>query len=223
MVHEVLHIELPGARVPAHGDDGLVHEVRKRMRLLRIVKIAVPADGDFPEGKQRLRLQRLRNVQRCGHQGEVRETALQGLDGLGRGVVEDPDGDAREVRLEDGQLRQQQYPERGLRCGNADLTALQVHLPEQLLLAGFQLLIGHRHMLIELLPVGRETDTPVSPDHKLAAQLRLQIVHAAGNVGLIVVQHLRRLGKASVRSHVIKNPIIIKSNHKLSSFPYNYP
>ena len=50
----------------------------------------------------------------------------------------------------------------------------------------------------------------VGADKQLAAQILLQIVHAAGNVGLIIIQDVCCFGKAFVLADKIENAVIIK-------------
>ena len=52
----------------------------------------------------------------------------------------------------------------------------------------------------------------VGADKQLAAQILFQIVHAAGNVGLVVAQSLGGLGKAFVLGNIVKNAVIIVGN-----------
>ena len=52
----------------------------------------------------------------------------------------------------------------------------------------------------------------VGADKQLAAQILLQIVHAAGNVGLVVAQSFGGLGKALVLGNIVKNAVIIVGN-----------
>jgi len=55
-------------------------------------------------------------------------------------------------------------------------------------------------------------DAVVGADKQLAAQILLQIVHAAGNVGLVIAQSFGGLGKALVLGNIVKNAVIIVGN-----------
>lgn len=46
----------------------------------------------------------------------------------------------------------------------------------------------------------------------------LEIVHAAGDVGLVVPEHFRRFGEAVVLGYKIKDPVVIVGDHRISSF-----
>lgn len=46
----------------------------------------------------------------------------------------------------------------------------------------------------------------------------LEIVHAAGDIGLVVPEHFRRFGEAVVLGYKIKDPVVIVGDHRISPF-----
>ena len=81
--------------------------------------------------------------------------------------------------------------------------------------AGTQLFLGvldlHRRRRdagIEHLALRRQGHAPVGADEQHAVQLAFQPVHRVGDVGLVVAQHPRGLGKVLVFRYIIENFVV---------------
>lgn len=86
---------------------------------------------------------------------------------------------------------------------------LQTLVAGKLGLTHLQLLVGQSHMGKQLFSLRGQRDPTVGTDHQSAAQLLLQIVHAARNIGLTAHQSLRGLCKTFIFCNKIKNPVIL--------------
>ena len=65
-------------------------------------------------------------------------------------------------------------------------------------------------MFIQTLALRGKGNSTVSTDEQLTVQFTLQDIHAAGNVGLIIIQDFCCFGKAFVLADKIENAVIIK-------------
>ena len=88
--------------------------------------------------------------------------------------------------MKSGELVQQQEMQGNLVGADGDGAGIQAAVPLDLLLSQAQLLVGHRHPQEQPPPLGRQGDALVGADKELAPQLLLQVVHAPGDVGLVV-------------------------------------
>lgn len=70
-------------------------------------------------------------------------------------------------------------------------------------------------MLVEPFPFWRQRDPPVGADKQFAAQLVLKVVHYPCDVGLVVVQELRRPGKALTLRNRVENAVVIVGNRNV--------
>ena len=162
--------------------------------------------------------------QRRGDDGKVALPVPQPLDGLGGGLVGDAQVHPRVLRPENGQLVQQDHMQGRLAGADGQRPALQAAVPADLLLAQLQLLHRRRHPPVEPLALGRQGDALVGAVEQLAPQLLLQVFHAAGDVGLVVLQQLGRPCKTAALGHHIKNTVIIvvDGHRKFSLYFMNY-
>ena len=127
----------------------------------------------------------------------------------GVGVVGEPQAHAGIAVVEGGELFQQRQVQRRLADPHEEGAGLQGAVPLDLLLPQAQLLIGRGHPLIEPFPLRRQGDAPVGADEELAAQGLLQVVHAAGDVGLVVLQHLGCPGEAAALGHIVEKAVVV--------------
>ena len=83
---------------------------------------------------------------------------------------------------------------------------------------------GHGGAAVKPLAFRGQRDAMVGTDEQLAAQILLQVVHAAGNVGLVIAQHPRRAGKVLVFCHIVKDLVVFPVYiHGCSAFfPFQY-
>ena len=71
-------------------------------------------------------------------------------------------------------------------------------------------------MTVELLAFRSQFRSPVGADKQCTAKLPLQIIHGAGNIGLVVHQNRSRSCEAFVFGNVVKDTVIIVCNiHKM--------
>ena len=127
----------------------------------------------------------------------------------GGGVVGDAEMNAGVELVESGKPFQQDQMQSGFAGGNGDAAGFQTAIPADLVLTQPQLLKRSGSPPIKPQPLRRQGNTAVGADEELAAQALLQIVHAAGDIGLVITQYLRSSCKAFALGDIVKNAVII--------------
>ena len=69
-------------------------------------------------------------------------------------------------------------------------------------------------MVKKLLAFRRQGDAAVGAYEQMTAKLGLEIVHTACNIRLVIVKYFRSFRKTVMLGYMVKNPVIIVSNHE---------
>ena len=144
---------------------------------------------------------------RRADQGQLHPSGPQRLQGLGRGMVGDPQPDSGIGPVEPPQHRQKHGVQRRLRGADGDEPALQAPSAQQLPLPCFQVRLRRLDMVEKPLSLSGQRHAPVGPEKECRSQLLLQILNGPGHVGLVAVEGLRRVGQAPRLGHGIKYPV----------------
>ena len=90
---------------------------------------------------------------------------------------------------------------------------LQLPVLSYLLFPNTQLFKSQGNVFVELAAFRRKCDPLVGAEKKSAFQLLLQVVHTAGDIWLVVVKSSCCLGKALILGYIIKDPVVVVSDH----------
>ena len=170
------------------------------------------ADQNLPEGDQRGFLQGLSHRTGRGDRRAVHLSPQQPFHGAGGGIVGDPQVDPRIPPVKRVKAVQKGQMERGFAGGNGNAAGPQTAIRPEFTFAKAQLFKGYGSTAVKSLAFRGQGDAMVGADKQLAAQILLQVVHAAGNVGLVIAQSFGGLGKALVLGNIVKNAVIIVGN-----------
>ena len=209
MIQEELPVQAAGHALVAEGDEGIAAQLFQGQAL-------TCQRGEGPATHQHLvkRLQlhhfqpRL-DLRRGAHNGKIHLAILHGLHRLRGGVVRDAQPDAGIFGMEIPQLFGKINVERRLGGADADGSVLQRGTGAQLLLGILDLHRRRSNAGVEHLAFRCQGHTPVGADEQHAVQLAFQPVHRVGDVGLVVAQHPRGLGKVLILRHIIENLVIL--------------
>ena len=145
-----------------------------------MVKIGT-AEKNFPKREQCGLVQWFLYLKRrCDH-GAVYLPAQQGFCGPWGGVVGNAEMNAGLGAVKSGKPIQQEQMQGGFAGGNGDAAGFQTAIPADLALTQPQLLKRSGSPPIKPQPFRRQGNAAVGADEELAAQVLLQIVHAAGD------------------------------------------
>ena len=95
-------------------------------------------------------------------------------------------------------------------------TMLQLTVLADLLLTDGKLLKSQGNVFIKLAAFRCKCDSLVGAEKERTFQLLLQVVHTAGDIWLVVVKSSCCLGKALILGYIIKDPVVVVSDHVLS-------
>ena len=104
-------------------------------------------------------------------------------------------------RLED---RQHEAMQSDLADGDGHAAAFQARVFRYFRLTLSDLIKCRFHVNKQLFPLRGKRNSSVGANQQLAAQFRLQVVHGAGDVRLIVSQYGGRLSEAAIFSNIIE-------------------
>ena len=93
---------------------------------------------------------------------------------------------------------------------------LQFSVLANLLLTDRKLFKSQGNVFVELAAFRRKCDSLVGAEKERTFQLLLQVVHTAGDIWLVVVKSSCCLGKALILGYIIKDPVVVVSDHVLS-------
>ena len=207
-----------GARVLAQRNEGVLPQVAQAVRARRKVPELRAPEQNLAEGEQARFAQRPRGARRGRDDGAVEQAALQGRNCLRGGIVRHAQVHARVLPVKGREAVEQNQVQRRFARADRDRAAFEAAIVAQLLLAGAKLLVGHGDVRVQAPALGRERHAAVRAHEELAAQLLLEVVHAARDVRLVVVQRLGRPRKAAVLRHKVKNTVVIVGDHCATCF-----
>ena len=93
---------------------------------------------------------------------------------------------------------------------------LQLSVLADLLLTNGKLFKCQGNVFIKLASLRCKCDSFVGAEKERTFQLLLQVVHTAGDIWLVVVKSSCCLGKALILGYIIKDPVVVVSDHVLS-------
>ena len=90
---------------------------------------------------------------------------------------------------------------------------LQLPVLSYLLFPNTQLFKSQGNVFIKLAAFWCKCDSFVGAEKERTFQLLLQVVHTAGDIWLVVVKSSCCLGKALILGYIIKDPVVVVSDH----------
>ena len=223
MVEEELPVEASGHALVAKGDERVGAELLQRQAAVGQRAEAVSSHEDLIKGLQLHRFQARLGLCRGGDDGKIHLAVFHRLHRLRGGVVGDAQADAGVLGVEGPQLLREVDVQGRLGGADADGAVLQGGGGAQLRLGILDLHRRRRNAGVEQLPLGREGHAPVGADEEHAVELAFQPVHGVGDVGLIVAQHPRRLGKVLVFGNVVKDFVVFPIHIHGRCSPFDVP
>ena len=208
VVQEQLPVKAAGHALIAQRDQRVVGQFLQGKILAGQCGKGLSAHQHLIKGLQLHHFQPGIHLGRRGYDGKIHLAVLHGLHRLRGGVVRDAQPDAGEIVVEGPQLLGKIDVQGRLGGADADGTVLQCGAGTQFL---FGVLDLHRRRCdagIEHLAFRGQGHAPVGADEQHAVQLAFQPVHRVGDVGLVVAQHPRGLGKILILRHIIEDLVV---------------